>query len=126
MTEVNLYYDQIEKDHETMEAFYGGWGTGADPDPWALWGDDTVWNYPRWVNEEANELLKQAVDVEVVGTDQEKRKNLYVEWQKIFNEEVPALPIMELNDVYAISNKVQGVKITPVGTKDMHKWSIKQ
>lgn len=126
MTEVNLYYDQIEKDHEAMEVFYGGWGTGADPDPWGTWGDDTVWNYPRWVNEEANELLKQAVDAEVVGNDQEKRKNLYVEWQKIFNEEVPALPIMELNDVYAISNRVQGVKITPVSMEDMHKWTIKQ
>jgi len=126
MTEVNLYYDQVEKDHESMEVFYGGWGTGADPDPWGLWGDDTVWNYPRWVNEEANELLQQAVDVDVVGTDEEKRKNLYVEWQKIFNEEVPALPIMELQDVYALSNRLQGVSITSVGMENPHKWWIQQ
>lgn len=126
MTEVNLYYDQIEKDHESLEVFYGGWGTGADPDPLPIWSIDSVWNYPRWVNEEAQKLLEDAVDVSIVGTDQQKRKDLYVKWQSIVNEELPLLPIMELKDAYALSSKLQDVKISAVGMEDPHLWWIQQ
>ncbi|WP_433748912.1 oligopeptide ABC transporter substrate-binding protein [Falsibacillus pallidus] len=126
MTDVNLYYDQLEKDDPSIEVFYGGWGTGADPDPLPLWGKDAVWNYPRWVNEESDKLLNDAVDMSVVGTDQEKRKQLYVDWQKLFNEEVPALPIAELYDVYAVSKRVQDVKYDVSGSNSPAEWWIKQ
>jgi peptide/nickel transport system substrate-binding protein len=126
MTDVNLYYDQLENDDPSMEVFYGGWGTGADPDPYPLWGIESVWNYPRWVNEEAEQLLLDATDIEVVGTDTEKRKQLYVEWQKIFNEEVPALPIMELYDVYAVSSKLKGITFDVSGFNSPHEWWIEQ
>ncbi|KKK36959.1 peptide ABC transporter substrate-binding protein [Mesobacillus campisalis] len=126
MTDVNLYYDQLEKDDPSLEVFYGGWGTGTDPDPLPLWGNDTVWNYPRWVNDDAQKLLEDAVDIEVVGTDTEKRKELYVEWQKIFNEEVPVLPILELEEVMAVNERVQGVEYDVSGQNSAHEWWIKQ
>lgn len=126
MTDVNLYYDQLEKDDPSLEVFYGGWGTGTDPDPLPLWGNDTVWNYPRWVNDDAQKLLEDAVDIEVVGTDTDKRKELYVEWQKIFNEEVPVLPILELEEVMAVNERVQGVEYDVSGQNSAHEWWIKQ
>ncbi|MHC0036702.1 oligopeptide ABC transporter substrate-binding protein [Pseudoneobacillus sp. C159] len=126
MTDVNLYYDQIEKDDPALEVFYGGWGTGADPDPLPTWGIDTVWNYPRWVSEEGQQLLEDAVDLSVVGTDTEKRADLYKQWQAIFNEEVPALPILELEEVMAVSKRVQNVKFDVSGYNDPHEWWIKQ
>ncbi|MBT2756388.1 oligopeptide ABC transporter substrate-binding protein [Mesobacillus foraminis] len=126
MVDVNLYYDQLEKDDPSLEVFFGGWGTGTDPDPLPLWGDDTVWNYPRWVNEEAQELLEDAVDISVVGTDTEKRKQLYADWQKIFNEEVPALPILELDEVMAVNERVEGVIFDVSGPNSAHEWWVKQ
>jgi peptide/nickel transport system substrate-binding protein len=126
MTDVNLYYDQLEKDDPSLEVFYGGWGTGTDPDPLPLWGNDTVWNYPRWVNDDAQKLLEEAVDIDVVGTDTDKRKELYVEWQKIFNEEVPVLPILELEEVMAVNERVQGVVYDVSGQNSAHEWWIKQ
>lgn len=126
MVDVNLYYDQLEKDDPSLEVFFGGWGTGTDPDPLPLWGDDTVWNYPRWVNEDAQQLLEDAVDISVVGTDTEKRKQLYADWQKIFNEEVPVLPILELDEVMAVNDRVQGVKFDVSGPNSAHEWWVKQ
>jgi peptide/nickel transport system substrate-binding protein len=126
MVDVNLYYDQLEKDDPSLEVFFGGWGTGTDPDPLPLWGDDTVWNYPRWVNEDAQKLLEDAVDISVVGTDTEKRKQLYADWQKIFNEEVPVLPILELDEVMAVNDRVQGVKFDVSGPNSAHEWWVKQ
>jgi peptide/nickel transport system substrate-binding protein len=126
MTDVSLYYDQIEKDDKALEVFYGGWGTGADPDPLPLWSVESVWNYPRWVNEDAEKLLQDAVDINVVGTDTEKRQDLYKQWQEIFNEEVPVLPIAELEEAIAVSKRVQGITYDVSGSNDPHEWWIKQ
>jgi peptide/nickel transport system substrate-binding protein len=126
MTDVSLYYDQIEKDDKALEVFYGGWGTGADPDPLPLWSVESVWNYPRWVNEDAEKLLQDAVDISVVGTDTEKRQELYKQWQEIFNEEVPVLPIAELEEAIAVSKRVQGITYDVSGSNDPHEWWIKQ
>ncbi|MED3623111.1 oligopeptide ABC transporter substrate-binding protein [Bacillus thermocopriae] len=126
MTDVNLYYDLLDKADKSMEVFFGGWSTGADPDPTPLWGSKYLWNYPRWVNEESDKLLDQALDISVVGTDNEKRKNLYVEWQKLFMEELPILPITELEETMAVSKRVQGVKFDVSGYNRPHEWWIKQ
>jgi len=126
MTDVNLYYDMLEKADKSMEVFFGGWQTGADPDPTSLWGSKALWNYPRWVNADSDKLLDQAIDMSVVGTDTKKRKDLYVEWQKLFMKELPALPIAELEETMAVSKRVQGVTFDVSGKNRPNEWWIKQ
>ncbi|MFB1081372.1 oligopeptide ABC transporter substrate-binding protein [Jeotgalibacillus sp. JSM ZJ347] len=126
MSEVNLYYDDIEKDAESIETFFGGWGTGADPDPTALWGSDQLWNYPRYKNEESDKLLADALDIEVVGDDQQARKDLYVQWQQMVAEDVPMIFIAELQEIVALSDRVQNVEYDVSGQNSPHEWSIAQ
>ncbi|MCM3238027.1 ABC transporter substrate-binding protein [Heyndrickxia oleronia] len=122
MTEVNLYYDQLEAGDKAVEVFFGGWSTGADPDPSGLWKSDALWNYPRWVSTDSDKLLDDALNVDIVGTDEAKRKQLYVDWQKLFNEEVPAIPISELDDTYALTKRVHGVELRPLGLNNASEW----
>lgn len=126
MTDVNLYYDQIEKADKSIEVFFGGWSTGTDPDPSGLWRSDALWNYSRWVSEKSDQLLDDALDVSIVGTEQEKRKELYVEWQKQFMEELPALPVAELDEIMALNKRVQGVTFDVSGTNRPNEWWIQQ
>jgi len=126
MTDVNLYYDQIEKADKSIEVFFGGWSTGTDPDPSGLWRSDALWNYSRWVSEKSDQLLDDALDVSIVGIDQEKRKELYVEWQKQFMEELPALPVAELDEITALNKRVQGVTFDVSGTNRPNEWWIQQ
>ncbi|GAA0325136.1 oligopeptide ABC transporter substrate-binding protein [Bacillus carboniphilus] len=131
MTEVNLYYDMIEKDDPTIEVFYGGWGTGADPDPSALWAEDALWNYPRWVNEDADQLLADALNMDLLkdadgNIDNDKRKEIYVQWQSIVNEELPLLPIMELTDAWAVNSNVKGITFGVNGTNPANEWWIEE
>ncbi|MBL5766791.1 oligopeptide ABC transporter substrate-binding protein [Bacillus sporothermodurans] len=126
MIDSNLYYDMLDKADKSLEVFYGGWSTGTDPDPSGLWTSDALWNYPRWVNEQNDKLLADALDVKIVGTDQEKRKQLYVEWQKLVNEELPMIPIGETDEVYAVSKRLKGVKLDVSGTNRPHEWWIEQ
>ncbi|SFA78691.1 MULTISPECIES: oligopeptide ABC transporter substrate-binding protein [unclassified Bacillus (in: firmicutes)] len=126
MTEANLYYDQLEKSDKAMEVFFGGWSTGTDPDPSGLWRSDALWNYPRWADEKSDKFLDDALDVNVVGTDADKRKDLYVQWQKHFMDELPALPIAELDEVMAVNKRVKGVKYDVSGTNRQHEWWLEQ
>jgi peptide/nickel transport system substrate-binding protein len=126
MTDANLYYDMLEKADKSMEVFFGGWSTGSDPDPTPLWGSKALWNYPRWVNADSDKLLDQAIDMSVVGTDKEKRKNLYVEWQKLFMKDLPILPIAELEETMAVNKRVQNVTFNVSGKNRPNEWWIKQ
>lgn len=124
MVEVNLYYDMIEKDDPAIETFFGGWGTGADPDPSGLWKADQLWNYPRYNNPEADQLLDDALDIEIVGTDQEKRAELYIEWQKIVNEDLPMLYIAELEEIVALNERVGGIEFDVSGQNNPAEWFV--
>ncbi len=124
MVEVNLYYDMIEKDDPALETFYGGWGTSADPDPSGLWKTDVLWNYPRYNNPQSDKLLEDALSVEIVGDDVEKRKAIYVEWQKLVNEELPMLFITELEEIVGVNEKVGGFTIDVSGFNNSAEWYL--
>ncbi|MCZ2259088.1 oligopeptide ABC transporter substrate-binding protein [Sporosarcina sp. G11-34] len=124
MTEVNLYYEMIEKDDPGMETFYGGWGTGTDPDPSGLWKSDVLWNYPRYNNPESDKLLEDALNVDL-GDDTEKRKDIYVEWQKLINEELPMLFITELEEIVGVNENVGGFEIDVSGFNNSANWYLK-
>ena len=125
MTEVTLYYDMIEKDDASIETFFGGWSTGTDPDPSGLWKSDVLWNYPRYNNPESDALLEKALDIEVVGTDNDKRKEVYVEWQQLINEELPMLFIAELEEIDGVSKDVGGFKRDVSGKNSASEWYLK-
>ena len=126
MTEANLYYDMLEKGDKSVEVFFGGWSTGSDPDPSGLWRSDALWNYPRWVNADSDKLLDDALDVSIVGTIKRKTQTAVCKLAKLFNEEVPAIPISELDDTFALTKRVKGVEVTPLGTNSPHEWWIEQ
>lgn len=124
MVEVNLYYEMIEKDDPSIETFFGGWGTGSDPDPSGLWKANQLWNYPRYNNPKADKLLDDALNIDIVGTDQQKRTDLYIEWQKIVNEEVPMLYIAELEEIRALNQRVGGTKFDVSGQNSPAEWFV--
>jgi peptide/nickel transport system substrate-binding protein len=85
----------------------------GDPDPYPLWHQTQIeggQNYGSWDNREASEALEQARYV----TDRGQRKNLYVQFQRIFAEETPALIIAYPTYTYAIDQSVRNVQIGPM------------
>lgn len=124
MVEVSNYYDMIDNDDPAIEAYFAGWSVGADPDPTALWGSDQLWNQPRWNNEESDQLMADALDVDIVGGDDDKRLEIYTEWQQLFNEEAPGLIITELEEVYAVNNRVGGLEYDVTGFNNAMNWYV--
>ena len=85
--------------------------------PSATWTSDALWNFPRWVNKDNDQLLADALDVSIFVLTKKKRKQLYVDWQKLVNEEVPMIPVGEVDEVYAASKRLKGLTLGVNGTK---------
>ncbi|WP_349420892.1 oligopeptide ABC transporter substrate-binding protein [Staphylococcus felis] len=124
MVEFGKFGADLEKASPDMEVYFRSWQQGSDPDPSGLYKSTALWNESRYNNPEADKVLDEALDGDVVGDDNEKRKEKYLEWQKIMAEDVPVIPIVELTDVYAVNNKLKNLEISLGGTNDIYKWTV--
>jgi peptide/nickel transport system substrate-binding protein len=84
-----------------------------DPDPYPFW--DSVQatggqNYSQWNNKLASEYLEEAR----ITTDVGERARLYRNFQMIFAEELPALPLLYPVYNYGVDYQVQGVRMGPL------------
>ena len=77
------------------DAYFGGWSTGLDPDPFALFHSSQctteeapeLYNYVCFQNDEADALIDQGL----VVSDQAERAAIYQEFEQIVYDEQPYL-----------------------------------
>lgn len=124
MEEFGKYSSDLEKSSKDMEVYFRTWQQGSDPDPSELYRSTALWNESRYNNPKADKILDEAVDTKVVGDDNDKRKEKYLEWQKIMAEDVPVIPIVELEDVTAVSSRVKNFEVSPKGSNPIYEWSV--
>lgn len=87
------------------------WELIGDPDPYALWHSSQIspdgQNYGGWSNREADIVMEQA---RVTG-DQEKRRQLYLEFQDLFAQDLPAIMLYYPLYTYAASTAVHDMEV---------------
>ena len=84
-----------------------------DPDPYPFWHQTEVTggqNYSQWNNRPASEYLEQAR----VTADMEERARLYRNFQVMFTQELPALPLYYPTYTFAVDVQVNGVQGAPL------------
>lgn len=84
-----------------------------DPDPYPFWDQGQITsgqNYSQWSDRTVSDTLEQAR----VTTDFYERIRLYHNFQYLFAEENPALPLFYPVYNFAVDNQVQGVSIGPL------------
>jgi peptide/nickel transport system substrate-binding protein len=128
LKDFNLFYDTIEADDPSVETFMGAWGLANDPDPAGIWLSTDKWNMWRWYSEESDALIKKGVTFpEDSSKDvQEHRQEIYNEWQKLVNEELPIIFFEQRVDPWAVNKRVGGVKLAAYGVvpDEVYKWHI--
>jgi ABC-type transport system substrate-binding protein len=80
---------------EPFDAYFGGWDTGFDPDPFSIWHSSQctteenpeLFNYVCFQNDRADELIEQGL----LTSDQDERAAIYQEFEQIVYEEQPYL-----------------------------------
>jgi peptide/nickel transport system substrate-binding protein len=84
-----------------------------DPDPYPFWDQGQATggqNYTQWENRIGSEYLEQAR----VTVDMLERAKFYRNFQIIFNQELPALPLYYPVYTYAVDREVRGVRVGPL------------
>lgn len=84
-----------------------------DPDPYPFWDSGqatTGQNYSQWNNRLASDSLEEAR----VTTNFTERKRLYHNFQAIFADEMPSLPLYYPVYNYAVDSVIQGVSLGPL------------
>jgi len=84
-----------------------------DPDPYPFWHQAEVTggqNYAQWDNRAASEYLEQAR----ITADIAERTRLYRNFQVIFAEELPAIPLFYPVYTFGVDSQVRGVQGAPL------------
>jgi peptide/nickel transport system substrate-binding protein len=84
-----------------------------DPDPYPFWDQAQATggqNYSQWDNRNASEYIEQAR----VNPKLSDRQKLYRNFQVVFNQDLPAIPLFYPVYTYAVDRQVQGVQIGPL------------
>jgi peptide/nickel transport system substrate-binding protein len=81
-----------------------------DPDPYPFWDQAQQsggQNYSQWENKVISEYLEEAR----VSTDLDERAKLYRNFQVVFQDELPALPLYYPVYNFAVGNSINGVRL---------------
>nr|WP_231039620.1 oligopeptide ABC transporter substrate-binding protein [Staphylococcus haemolyticus] len=120
MVEFGKYNDDLASASKDMEVYFRTWTGGSDPDPSDLYHTDRPQNEMRTTDKTSDKLLDDALDFNKVGNNDKKRKEIYLEWQKYTNEVLPALPIVQLDTITVVNDKVRNVDISIGSEKDLY------
>lgn len=121
IVEFGKYNDDLAKASKNMEVYFRTWGGGTDPDPSDLYHSDRPQNEMRTVDKTSDKYLDDALDFNKVGTNDKKRKDIYVKWQKHVNETLPAPPIVQLDSISIVNDKVRNYDIQMGADLDLYK-----
>lgn len=113
-----LPYDQLVNDRLAQRDYQAALvdinlSRSPDPDPYPFWDQAQSTggqNYSQWDNRLVSEYLEQAR----VTVDLAERTRLYNNFQAIFEQELPSLPLFYPMYTYAVSNEVKGISMGPL------------
>lgn len=125
--EFSAYADALEKDNQDWDLYLLGWSlSSTDPDPSGLWSSKAAYNYGRWYNPEADALLEKAV-APPDAFNQDYRKQVYSDWQVMFQDDLPALILYAQNKLYAYNKRLHNVDPLPYSIiNNPHLWWVDQ
>ena len=121
--EWNAFLDRITGTKD-FEMFLVGFVWGVDPDQSTMWKCSAYeggFNMNKYCNPEVDRLLDEALKI----TDQEKRKELYIEMQNILMEDLPSA-ILDFPQAIAVVNKrVHNLFPNAVNVRiNAHQWWV--
>ena len=99
-----------------------------DPDPYQFWAESQIesgQNYAQWQNTTASTYLEQARQTSNI----ELRKKLYRNFQVLFDEELPSLPLFYSVYNYAVKDSIKDIRFGPIYNpadrfNNVHLWYI--
>ncbi len=105
-----------------------GWDPGADPDPYPAWHSSQAMgdgrNLAAYTSDEADAIMEAARQTMAL----EARRDLYAQFQELFVQDVPSVPLYYPVYTYFVSSGVDGIQtgvlFTPASRfANVHEWT---
>lgn len=122
--EGNAFYDRVQADDPEIDVYEAGWGVGADPTPFGLYGNTAPFNFPRYESEENNKLLEELVSDEAFDLDY--RVDKFHEWQEYFMDEAVTIPTFWRTELQLVNNRVSAFSHSSKPTADPEVFGLHQ
>ncbi len=98
--------------NKKLQACFGGWGTGADPDTsMNIWGTGEARNSVNYSNPEVDRIFHEAKR----EFDRDKRAVLYAELDRLIYEDQPYTFLYHQSSFYAFNKQLRGYMFSPRG-----------
>lgn len=103
-------------DEQDFDVWNMAWSLAIDPDPYAIFHSDNTdlgaFNAGGFENERADELIEAGRN----EYDQEKRAEIYAEWAKLANEELPYMFVSIGTRIWGVNDRVKNMELGPYWT----------
>ncbi len=100
-------------EEQDFEVYSMSWGLSIDPDPRGIFGEDQLqlggFNSVGWDDPRSFELMDKGLK----ETEQAKRVEIYKEWAKLANEELPYLFLSNRKSLVVLNDRIKNVKLSP-------------
>ncbi len=109
----NLLKDRLEARNFQVVLVDLNLARTPDPDPYPFWDQAQAaggQNYSQWENRTASEYLEQAR----TSVNMQERAKFYRNFQILFNQDLPALPLYYPVYTYTVDREIQGVRVGPL------------
>ena len=94
-----------------------------DPDPYPFWDQAQQTggqNFSQWENRVVSQYLEEAR----ISQDLDERAKLYRNFQVVFSDELPALPLLYSTYSFAVDKSIQGIRVGSMYDSSDRFWNI--
>jgi len=118
------FYNRVNGDDPAIDFCIAGIGFGTDPQQLAIFGKNAKFNISRYISDELEAALDATVSKDALN--EEYRVKAYKDYEKLFMEEIPAIPILNKLDILVINKRVKKYDWRPNidGKPNSFKWSM--
>ena len=118
------FYNRVNGDDPAIDFCIAGIGFGTDPQQLAIFGKNAKFNISRYISDN----LEAALDATVskYAMNEEYRVKAYKDYEKVFMEEIPAVPILNKLDILVVNKRIKKYDWRPNvdGKPNTFKWSM--
>ena len=118
------FYNRVNGDDPAIDFCIAGIGFGTDPQQLAIFGKNAKFNISRYISEPLEAALDATVSKDAMN--EEYRIKAYKDYEKLFMEEIPAVPILNKLDILVVNKRIKKYDWRPNvdGKPNTFKWSM--
>src|SRR5699024_9881396 len=105
LLELHDFYDRMQVDDPGIDVFMAAFGLASDPNPSGLYGEGAAFNYNRYTSPELQAAIDKLGSEEAL--DDAKREEFYHEFEKVFFNEAPSIPMQNRVEILPVNNRVK-------------------